>query len=92
MGIRNEYPHLIKNILPLSEYNSEITYLDSNSKFKVNCFSSHGINDPVIPIDWARKGIQILRKNSFNIIFKNTILVMKLVENLKDLIEWLNKN
>ncbi len=89
-----EYPHLIKNILPLSGYyNSEITYLDSNSKLKVNCFSSHGINDPVIPIDWARKGIQILRKNSFNIIFKEYHSSHEIGrENLKDLIEWLNKN
>ena len=68
LGIEN--PNIIKNILPLSGYyNSEITYLDPNSKLKVNCFSSHGIFDPVIPIDWARKGVQILKKN-FNIIFK----------------------
>ena len=51
-----EYPHLIKNILPLSGfYHSEITNSNQNSKFKLNCFSSHGIHDPVIPISWAQK-------------------------------------
>ncbi len=89
-----EYPHLIKNILPLSGYyNSEITCLDPNSKLKINCFSSHGINDPVIPIDWARKGVQTLKKNNFKITFKEYHSGHEIDgENLKDLIEWLNKN
>ena len=91
LGIEN--PNIIKNILPLSGYyNSEITYLDPNSKLKVNCLSSHGIFDPVIPIDWARKGVQILKKN-FNIIFKEYLSGHEIDgENIKDLIDWLNKN
>ncbi len=89
-----EYPHLIKNILPLSGYyNSEITYVNSNSKLKINCFSSHGINDPVIPIDWARKGIKTLKKNNFKITFKEYQFGHEIDgELLKDLTEWLDKN
>lgn len=88
-----EYPHLIKNILPLSGfYHSEITNSDSNSKFKLNCFSSHGIHDPVIPISWARNGIELIKKN-INIEFKEYRSGHEINnENLRDIIEWLNKN
>ena len=88
-----EYPHLIKNILPLSGfYHSEITNSISNSKFKLNCFSSHGFHDPVIPISWARKGIELLKKN-INIEFKEYQSGHEINnENLRDIIEWLNKN
>ena len=88
-----EYPHLIKNILPLSGfYHSEITNSNSNSKFKLNCFSSHGIHDQVIPISWARKGIELLKKN-INIEFKEYRSGHEINnENLRDIIEWLNKN
>ena len=88
-----EYPHLIKNILPLSGfYHSEITNSNSNSKFKLNCFSSHGTHDPVIPISWARKGIELLKKN-INIEFKEYRSGHEINnENLRDIIEWLNKN
>ena len=89
-----EYPHLIKNILPLSGfYNSEITVSNSNSKFKLNCFSTHGINDPIIPIDWARKAIQNLNEDNINIEFKEYKSGHEINnENLRDIIEWLNKN
>ena len=88
-----EYPHVIKNILPLSGfYHSEITNSNSNSKFKLNCFSSHGIHDPVIPISLARNGIKLLKKN-INIEFKEYQSGHEINnKNLRDIIEWLNKN
>ena len=88
-----EYPHLIKNILPLSGfYHSEITNSNSNYKFKLNCFCSHGIHDPVIPISWTRKGIELLKKN-ISIEFKEYQSGHEINnENLRDIIEWLNKN
>ena len=88
-----EYPHLIKNILPLSGfYHSEITNFNSNSRFKLNCFSSHGIHDPVIPISLARNGIKLLKKN-INIEFKEYQSGHEINnKNLRDIIEWLNKN
>lgn len=92
LGMEN--PDLIKNIIPLSGfYNTELTEPDRSSKFNLNCFSSHGINDLVIPIHWARRGIQSLEKNNINIIFKEYDSGHEINnENLKDIIEWLNKN
>ena len=92
LGIEN--PDLIKNILPLSGfYNTELTEPYRSSKFNLNCFSSHGINDPVIPIHWARRGIQSIEKSNINIVFKEYDCGHEINnENLKDIIEWLNKN
>ena len=89
-----EYPNLIKNILPLSGfYHSDITETNLNHKFRLNSFSTHGINDPVIPIDWARRGIQSLNKYNINIEFKEYDSGHEINnENLRDVIEWLNKN
>ena len=88
-------PNIVKNILPLSGfYNSEITKSNANSKFKLNCFTSHGINDPVIPIEWAQKGVRCIENNNHvNIIFKQYDSGHEInSENLKDVIKWLNKN
>ena len=89
-----EHPDLIKNIIPLSGfYHPEITSNNLNFKFRLNCFSSHGINDEVIPIDWARRGIQILDKKNINIEFNEYQSGHEISkENLRDVIEWLNKN
>ena len=89
-----EHPDLIKNIIPLSGfYHPEITLKNLNFKFRLNCFSSHGIHDEVIPIDWARRGIQILDKKNINIEFNEYQSGHEISkENLRDVIEWLNKN
>ena len=89
-----EYPNLIKNILPLSGfYVSEITVTNLNHKFRLNCFSTHGINDQVIPVDWARGGVHSLLKYNINIEFKEYESGHEINnENLRDVIEWLFKN
>ncbi len=89
-----EYPNLIKNILPLSGfYHSEITKINLDHKFRLNAFSSHGINDQVIPVDWARRGVQTLIKYNINIKFKEYESGHEISnENLRDVIEWLVKN
>ncbi len=89
-----EYPHLIKKILPLSGfYNSEITNYNLNSNFKLECFSSHGIHDSVIPISWSRKGIECIKNNNIGITFKEYESGHEINnENLKDLIDWLYRN
>ena len=89
-----EHPDLIKNIIPLSGfYHPEITSNNLNFKFRLNCFSSHGINDEVIPIDWARRGIQILEKKNINVEFNEYQSGHEISkENLRDVIKWLNKN
>jgi len=92
IGIEN--PNLIKNILPLSGfYHSEITETNLNHKFILNSFSTHGINDQVIPIDWARRGVQSLIDYNINIEFKEYESGHEISnENLRDVIEWLIKN
>tara|TARA_B100001057_G_scaffold217230_1_gene217404 strand:+ start:344 stop:1012 length:669 start_codon:yes stop_codon:yes gene_type:complete len=89
-----EYPNLIKNVLPLSGfYHSEITETNLNHKFRLNSFSTHGINDRVIPIDWARRGMQSLSKYNIDIEFKEYESGHEINnENLRDVIEWLVKN
>ena len=89
-----EYPNLIKNILPLSGfYHSEITETNLNSKSIINSFSTHGINDPVIPISWARRGIQRLNKYNINIEFKEYQSGHEINnDNLRDVISWLDIN
>jgi len=93
-SIGMEYPNLIKNILPLSGfYHSEITKNNLNHKFRLNSFSSHGINDQVIPVDWARRGIKSLSKYNINIEFKEYESGHEINnENLRDVIKWLVKN
>ena len=92
IGIEN--PNLIKNILPLSGfYHSEITEPNLDYKFRINSFSTHGINDPVIPINWARRGIKSLNKYNINIEFKEYQSGHEISnENLRDVIEWLARN
>ena len=89
-----EYPNLIKNVLPLSGfYHSEITETNLNHKFRLNSFSTHGINDQVIPVEWARRGMQSLSKYNINIEFKEYESGHEINnENLRDVIEWLVKN
>ena len=72
---------------------SEITSNNLNFKFRLNCFSSHCINDEVIPIDWARRGIHILDKKNINIEFNEYQSGHEISkENLRDVIKWLKKN
>ena len=89
-----EYPNLIKNVLPLSGfYHSEITETNLNHKFRLNSFSTHGINDRVIPIDWARRGMQSLSKYNIDIEFKEYESGHEINnKNLRDVIKWLVKN
>ena len=88
-----EYPQLIKNILPLSGfYNSEITTFYSNSNFELNCFCSHGVNDPVITIEWAKNSIKYLNTKNINLDFNEYQSGHEISnENLKDIFKWLEK-
>ena len=60
---------------------------------KLNLYISHGKNDPVIPVDWARKSIEILKNNKINYSFNefnsgHTISP----ENFYDFKNWLESN
>jgi phospholipase/carboxylesterase len=59
------YPEKIKNIIALSGYiNEKIlkdSYVDSNFE-NLNFYCSHGDMDQVIPVEWARKAPNFLKK------------------------------
>ena len=39
----------------------------------LNLYISHGTQDPVIPVDWARKSIEILKKEKINHNYKEFV-------------------
>tara|TARA_B100000941_G_scaffold273241_1_gene233353 strand:- start:2232 stop:2876 length:645 start_codon:yes stop_codon:yes gene_type:complete len=60
---------------------------------KIKCFVSHGINDPVIPIELSRKTKAFLKENNFNMECKEYDQGHNVgQQNLHDLINWLKKN
>jgi phospholipase/carboxylesterase len=63
------YPEKIHNIVALSGYINEelIQELgDVNDYEKLDFYCSHGSEDPVIPVDWARKIPNYLQKHSIS--------------------------
>ncbi len=56
-GIALTYPEKIKNVIGLSGYiNEKIFNLKSKEAYKnLKIYSSHGLVDQVIPVDWARQ-------------------------------------
>ena len=60
---------------------------------ELRCFSSHGIQDPTIPVEWARKGIDTVKKHLPNIDYKEYEAGHGIVpENFADLVAWLKAN
>ena len=63
------YPKRFKKIIGFSGYIDEamvfakINNLDYSN---LNLYISHGIQDPVIPVDWARKSIEVLKEKVIN--------------------------
>ena len=65
------HPDMFKGVLALSGYIEPKLIpetLDANSY--PSYFGSHGIQDPVIPIDWARKAESLLKSNGIDLEFK----------------------
>lgn len=57
------YPKKVKNIIALSGYISEDMIpenLDANAYTHLNFYCSHGSQDQVIPVEWARKSPKFL--------------------------------
>lgn len=89
------YPEKIKNIVALSGYvNPDLILLSDHKERlgKLDFFCSHGLIDPVIPIEWAQKGIEYLKKNGLKHQYKEYSTGHNLnQENLTDLVEWIEK-
>jgi phospholipase/carboxylesterase len=90
------YPEKFKNIIGFSGYIDEamINIESENTDYsKLNLYISHGKDDPVIPVDWARKSTEVLKRNKIKYSFNefnsgHTISS----ENFYDFKNWLESN
>ena len=85
------YPKMIDKIMALSGFfNPKLIVQNKDSKAALNCFSSHGIIDPVIPISHTRKGIDLLREQGVSVVYKEYDAPHTISpDNFRDLLEWL---
>ena len=85
------YPNLIRRVIALSGYINEDLINNNNLSFKA--FASHGITDPIIPIDWPRNTIKkYIKKDNDDLIFKEYNDGHTVSENnLIDFLNWINK-
>jgi len=63
------YPERFKKIIGFSGYIDEamvFTKINNLNYSNLNLYISHGTQDPVIPVDWARKSIKILKEKNIN--------------------------
>jgi len=94
-AIALSYPQKIKNVVALSGYLNQNLLQENykNNDFsKLNFFVSHGTNDPIIPIEAARKTVDFL--NDLKI--KNTYLEYQMMhevsaKNFSDLKKFINQ-
>ena len=89
------YPDKIKNVAALSGYlNLEIVKEDylKNTFQNLNIFISHGSQDQVIPVDWARKAPTTLNNLNIQNVFKEYPMGHGInLQNFNDLKQWLSK-
>lgn len=88
------HPEKIDKIIALSGYvNTTIFDFASKGLDKLKCFSSHGTEDPTLPIEWARKGIEEIKQHPISLIYKEYPMGHGInPENFSDLLAWLDAN
>lgn len=88
------YPNMVKNVIGLSGYIDQ-NMIELNSSLDLNhlkVFSSHGSVDQVIPVEWARKTPEILKKLNIECEFKEFPVGHGVSqENFQAVLEWLEK-
>lgn len=88
------YPDMVKNVIGLSGYIDQ-NMIELNSSLDLNhlkVFSSHGTVDQVIPVEWARKTPEILKKLNIECEFKEFSVGHGVSqENFQAVLEWLEK-
>ncbi len=88
------YPEMIHKIMALSGFFNTNLIADMPQKdiSNLDCFSSHGVMDPVIPIAEVRKGIEILKNKKIALVYKEYDAPHGICpENFRDLISWLKQ-
>ena len=88
------HPEKIDKIIALSGYvNEDIFTYAVDGLEQLRCFSSHGTEDPTLPVSWARKGIDILKTKELKLEYREYPAGHGInPENFSDLIAWLKAN
>jgi len=88
------HPERIDKLIALSGYvNENIFSYAEKGLDQLRIFSSHGTQDPTLPIDWARKGIALVEKKEISIAYKEYPQGHGInQDNFNDLLSWLKAN
>ena len=88
------HPERIDKLIALSGYvNEDIFSYAEKGLDKLRIFSSHGTQDPTLPIEWARKGIALVEKKEISIAYKEYPQGHGInQDNFNDLLSWLRVN
>ena len=89
------YPQKVERVAALSGYlNMDIVDKDFNAKdiSKLNFFISHGVVDQVIPVEWARKAPDVLKRLGLNTEYHEYPVGHGVTpQNFYDLLNWIKK-
>lgn len=88
------YPEKISRVLALSGYLNMDIVEDVNSRdiSKLRFYISHGIQDQVIPVEWARKAPEYLKAKGLDVAYHEYPAGHGVApQNFYDLLAWLNK-
>lgn len=88
------HPERIDQLIALSGYvNEDIFSYAEKGLDQLRIFSSHGTQDPTLPIEWARKGIALVEKKEISIAYKEYPQGHGInQDNFNDLLSWLKAN
>ena len=90
------YPEKIKRVVALSGYLNEgilASGYESKDLSHLKMYISHGTQDQVIPVEWARKAPETLKKSGIDIVFKEYPMGHGVSpQNFHDLKNWLENN
>lgn len=88
------HPERIDKIIALSGYvNEDIFSYAEKGLDQLRIFSSHGTQDPTLPMEWARKGIALVEKKEISVAYKEYPQGHGInQDNFNDLLSWLKAN
>ena len=90
------FPERFKKIIGFSGYIDESMVFTNTNNLdysNLNLYISHGTQDPVIPVDWARKSIEILKKEKINHNYKEFVSGHTISpDNFYDFKSWLDSS
>ena len=88
------HPERIDQLIALSGYvNEDIFSYAEKGLDQLRIFSSHGTQDPTLPIEWARKGIALVEKKEISVAYKEYPQGHGInQDNFNDLLSWLKAN